>query len=123
MKKTTAIIGLSAVCAFLVVMLVTQVLAATYLNLNMSGSIKYNATEIGARMFALSEVAPGGGGSSINYIALSGSGVVDEDGIYNENGNAMEYANIVGQTDAEFVSSDATLSIYVFVKNKGEILS
>ena len=62
MRKTTVIIGLSALCAFLIVALITQVLAATYINLSLAGSVKYTATEIGAQMFVLNDVARGGGG-------------------------------------------------------------
>ena len=61
-KKTLAIISLSAFSSFLVVMLVTQVLAATYINLSLSGNIQYYATEIGAQIFAVQDVARGGGG-------------------------------------------------------------
>ncbi|MBR7091267.1 MAG: hypothetical protein IKC79_02305, partial [Clostridia bacterium] len=56
-KKTIAIIALSAFSSFLVVMLVTQVLAATYINLSLNGNISYTSTEIGARMFVLNDVA------------------------------------------------------------------
>ncbi|MBR7091096.1 MAG: hypothetical protein IKC79_01425, partial [Clostridia bacterium] len=45
---------------------------------------------------------------------------MDQDGIYNENGNALEFANIVGNINTSFTHSQDTLSIYVFVKNKGD---
>ena len=61
-KKTLAIIGLSAFSSFLVVMLVTQVIAATYINLSLNGNIQYYATEIGAQLFGAQNVSSGGGG-------------------------------------------------------------
>ena len=60
-KKTIAIIALSALSSFLAVMLIIQVLAATYINLSLSGIINYNATEIGARLFGVSSISHGGG--------------------------------------------------------------
>ena len=42
-------------------MLITSVLAATYVNLSLHGNIQYTATEIGARMFVATDVARGGG--------------------------------------------------------------
>ena len=60
-KKTIAIVALSALSAFLAVMLIIQVLAATYINLSLSGNVQYNATEIGARLFAVQSVSHGGG--------------------------------------------------------------
>ena len=61
-KKTIAIISLSALSSFLVVMLITQVLAATYINLSLINDIHYRATEIGAKIFGVHDVARGGGG-------------------------------------------------------------
>ena len=61
MKKPIFVIGLTALSAVLIVMLITQVLAATYIHLSLSGSVKYSATEIGARMFVVSNVSHGGG--------------------------------------------------------------
>ncbi|MBR7091095.1 MAG: hypothetical protein IKC79_01420 [Clostridia bacterium] len=61
MRKTTVIISLSVLCAFLTIMLITSVLAATYVNLSLHGNIQYTATEIGARMFVATDVARGGG--------------------------------------------------------------
>ena len=62
MKKPILVIGLSALSGALIVMLITQVLAATYINLSLSGNIQYYATEIGARLFAVQSVSHGGGG-------------------------------------------------------------
>ena len=62
----------------------------------------------------------GGGGTSINYIALNGSGAIDENGIYNENGNALEFSNITATANATFTNSADTMSIFVFIKNKGD---
>ena len=62
MSKKTITIALTALNAFLIVMLVTQVLAATYINLSLNGNISYTATEIGAQMFVAQDVSSGGGG-------------------------------------------------------------
>ncbi|MBR7090992.1 MAG: hypothetical protein IKC79_00895, partial [Clostridia bacterium] len=45
---------------------------------------------------------------------------MDEDGIYNENGNALEFTNITATVNATFTSSEDTISIYVFIKNTGD---
>jgi len=62
MKKPILVIGLSALSGALIVILITQILAATYINLSMSGTINYTASEIGARLFAVQSVSHGGGG-------------------------------------------------------------
>ena len=45
---------------------------------------------------------------------------MDEDGIYNENGEALEFTNITATANATFTNSQDTMSIYVFIKNKGD---
>ncbi|MBR7091152.1 MAG: hypothetical protein IKC79_01710 [Clostridia bacterium] len=62
MKKPAVVLGFTALTAVLIVMLITQVLAATYINIQISGTVNYTATEIGARMFAVQNVVSGGGG-------------------------------------------------------------
>jgi len=46
--------------------------------------------------------------------------VVDENGIYNESGHAMEFSNITANVVGNFTSSSDTMSIYIFIKNKGD---
>ena len=45
---------------------------------------------------------------------------MDEDGIYNERGNALEFTNITATANATFTTSQDTMAIYVFIKNKGD---
>ena len=118
MKKPVVVISLCAVCAVLIVMLITQVLAATYVNIQLSGTVNYTASEIGARIFGVQEVKSSS--TTYNYITMSGSGSVDSSGIYNENGHALEFTNIRANIVGNFTASTDTMSVYLFVKNKGD---
>ena len=119
MKKPVVVISLCAVCAVLIVMLITQVLAATYVNIQLSSTVSYTASEIGAKIYGIQSTNINGSTTN-SFITMSGSGSVDGNGIYNESGHALEFSNITASANANFVTSSDTMSLYLFVKNKGD---
>lgn len=106
----------------LVTMFGSQVFAAVYLTLNITGNLSYSATEIGADIFATYSLnSSSSTNGTANYVSFSGGGGVSKNNVYSLTGIETSYSNIEAELGTiSFTNKSQQLEIYIFIKNTGE---
>ena len=115
------LIALSVLSIAMAVLFSAEIFAAVYLNVSVTGSFDYYATEIGASIFGTYSYNPEGETGSSTYLSFSGSGGSSSNNVYQISGDETNYGNItasVGSTS--FTNSSDTFTMYIFIKNTGD---
>lgn len=122
------IIGTCIIVAVILAMFSTEIFAATYLNLSVTGNLKYYATELGARIWGGYMVCSGSTPNYDHALPISfaspngGSVTPAENGdIFEISGEEEEFVNIMANMGSSIAFGSSTqLYIYIFVKNTGD---
>lgn len=104
-------------CVAIASLFAVEIFAAVYLNVRLTGTVKYRATDIGAKIWGTKELKEDGLDGTSSYLTLSGEGVFSED-IYYISGEESSYTNITASLGTtSFTSTSDSVEIFVFIKN------